>query len=158
MTDYDEYIASQSRAYMEHVRRLVSRRGVWALTIEQDEALLDGLRGIDYTREKVGGTAQQADIDSLLARLEANRAQHLANMAELVETVEDAQRRVALVDEPVLARLLLLRYVDDMAWEEVGRQLRYDPDHCRKFLHDKALVALFPHLPTEWRDPRPSAV
>ena len=155
--EHEDYLADQSRRYLEHVRRLVARKDVWALTIEQDEALLDGLRGIDYTREKVDGGGYVDKVADLLDRLEANRAQHLANMAELVEVVDDAQRRIGELS-PTHARLLMLRYVSDMPWRDVAERMVYNEDYCRKELHESALVEMHAHLPNEWRDPEPRAV
>ena len=155
--EHDDYLADQSRRYLEHVRRLVARKDVWALTIEQDEALLDGLRGIDYTREKVDGGGYVDRVADILDRLEANRAQHMANMSELVDVVEDAQRRIGMLS-PTHARLLMLRYVSDMPWRDVAERMLYNEDYCRKELHDAALLEMHAHLPNGWRDPEPKAV
>ena len=155
--EHEDYLADQSRRYLEHVRRLVARKDVWALTIEQDEALLDGLKGIDYTREKVDGGGYVDRVADILDRLEANRAQHRANMAELVDVVEDAQRRIGLLS-PAHARLLMLRYVSDMPWRDVAERMLYSEDYCRKELQTAALVEMHAHLPNDWRDPEPRAV
>lgn len=157
MTAYDDYLADQSRGYLEHIRRLVSRKDVWALTIEQDEALLEGVRGVDYRREKVDGSPTPPDWAEIIERIEANRAQHRANMTELVAAVEDAQHRIGKL-EPTHARLLLLRYVDDLAWQDVSERIVYSVDYCKKELHHAALVEMHEYLPTEWRDPEPRAV
>ena len=157
MDEWKRYLAAQSRAYMEHVRRLVASRATWDAIIEQDMALIDGLRGIDYTREQVSGGQYADRTAELLDRLEANRRQHEASMAALVEAVEDAQRRVSRIDAPY-STLLLLRYVSDLPWQEVAGRLHYSEFHCRRELHDEALAHLYDHLPQEWKDPRPSAV
>lgn len=155
--EMEEHMAEQSRAYLGHVRKLVGRKDAWELTIEHDGALLDGLRGIDYTRERVSGTPTPPEVVDLLERLERNMAQHQANMAELVDVVEDAKRRIMELDG-THARLLLLRYVEDMDWETVARRMFYSVDYCKKELHRAALVEMHGHLPTEWRDPRHPAV
>ena len=155
--EHDDYLADQSRRYLEHVRRLVARKDVWALTIEQDEALLDGLRGIDYTREKVDGGGYVDRTADILDRLEANRAQHRANMAELVDVVEDAQRRIGRLS-PTHARLLILRYVSDMPWRDVAERMLYSEAYCKQELHTAALVEMHGQLPNGWRDPEPRAV
>ena len=157
MGDYASLLASHSRAYLEHVRRLVGRKDVWAITIEQDEALLEGVRAIDYTREHVSGSRTQADVAEIMDRMERNREQHLANMAELEEVVEDAQRRIGRCS-PVHARLLLLRYVSDLPWGEVASRLVYSEDYCRKQLHDAALEEMHAHLPQEWKVPGHRAI
>lgn len=154
---FQDYIAAQSRSYLEHVRRLVARKDVWALTIEQDEALLEGIRALDYSREHVSGGTYHDNIVDILERLEQNRAQHSASMAELVDIVDDAQRRIGQLSPPH-ARLLLHRYVDDLPWQDVGERLGYSMDYCRKELHHSALVEMHDHLPTEWRDPRHRAI
>ena len=155
--EHEDYLADQSRMYLEHVRRLVSRKDVWALTIEQDEALLDGLKGIDYTREKVDGGGYVDKVADILDRLEANRAQHRANMAELVDVVEDAQMRIGCLS-PTHARLLMLRYVSDMPWRDVAERMLYSEAYCKQELHQAALVEMHGQLPTEWRNPEPRAV
>ncbi len=157
MDEYRRYIAGQSRAYMEHVRRLVASRATWEAIIEQDVALMEGVKGIDYTRVQVAGGQRADRMAELLDRLEGNRRQHEASMAALVEAVEDAQERVSRIDAPY-STLLLLRYVSDLPWGEVARRVHYSEDYCKKELQDAALVEMHAHIPTEWRDPSHRAV
>lgn len=152
----EEYRAGQSREYLEHVRGLVAKKAAWESIMEQDAALLEQLRAIDYRRERVDGTPTPPDIADLLDRLDANRARHAALMAELVEAVDGAQRTIMKLDAP-FCELLLLRYVSAWQWDDVAARLNYSTDYCRKELHDVALILLYWELPPMWRDPRPPA-
>lgn len=157
MDEYSSHKASQAKDYLDHVRRLVASRAAWEAIIEQDVALMEGLRGIDYAVEKVDGGHYRDRMAELLDRLEENRRQHDASMAALVEAVEDAQERISRLDAPY-STLLLLRYVSDMPWREVSDRLHYSEVHVRQRMHEDALVMLHGHLPTEWRDPEHRAI
>ena len=157
MDEMQQYLIDQSKDYLGHVRKLVSRRSVWALMIEQDEALLEGIKAVDYRREKVSGSPTPPDIAEIMDRLEYNKAQHKANMAELVEVVEDAQKRISNC-EPIHARLLLLRYIDDLPWQDISERMVYSLDYCKKELRTAALLEMYDYLPNEWRDPIHSAI
>lgn len=158
MDEWDRHRHETAKAWLDHVRGL--GRDVQRARDMRDrfEALADGARGIDYTREKVGGGQWADRLAEALCRLEEAQAEWAANLAAYAAEAEDAARRIGMLEDPAERAVLSAYYVDGAAtWDEVARGMGYSVQRVYQ-VRESATVEAYEVLPPGWRDPRHPAV
>ena len=155
--EYRRYLAAQSRRYMEHVAGIRSRVRSLEAQIAEAEETAAGVRGVDYTRDRISRQIAVDAVPQAVAKLDELGSRLADAAAEYADELEAAGAALMQV-EPLLAELLTYRYMRGMRWAEVALRMGYDEDHVRKYLHEAALVSLHPHIPHIWRDPLYSAI
>lgn len=157
LTEYEQLLANQSRAYLTHIVRLTKSESLWRGIVEKEEALIENLRAIDYSQEHVSGTSRSLDIADRLDKLEQNRTHHEASLVDLADAVSDAHDRITKL-EPVSGAIISLRYLHDLSWRDVSETIHHDYDYTRTHLHDAALLEMYEHLPIDWKIPEQRAI
>ena len=150
MTDeYTAWKASQARPWAESVRNAVCRLRQREAALEEVAARYDGLKATRY--DKTGGGACGGDqLAAMVDELDAMRAGWASALAEWTDEVaafEQALRRI----EPRYDALLTARYVRDMRWRDVAREMGLDEDYVRTHMATAALAALFDAMPPHLR-------
>ena len=156
MREYEDFIANESREWLEKVRTLKKRIDECDQMIEVVRYLAEP-KGIDYASQPGSGVNKDAIADVVAAMDELTgrwRDERLRLDAELDEALGIIYRLEG--KEPVLCSLLMYRYVAAMEWREVAKALSYSEDHCYK-LHRAALVAIHRFIPPMYRTDIPKA-
>lgn len=156
MDEWDKYRHDQARAWLEHVAKLKHAVDAASDMADMFRGLAEGARAIDYTRERVRGGEYRDRMAEAIASLDEAEAQWAANLVAFAEESRDAADRIARLPDAVEAQALLLHYVDGIAWERVCVRMNYSWDGMMS-LRRRAVLHMYDLMPTEWRDPMPSA-
>lgn len=154
--DYAAYMRMWSRRYLQRVRACVHT--VAMLRSEMDElyGMAAGVRGIDYSADRVSAPATDDAMVNAVERLDALRAEMDDELAECMQAVASAHAALANVRQPQRA-VLTCRYIEGRPWADVAAAVCYSVDYCKAELHDQGLVELFPYIPHEY-DELPEAL
>lgn len=98
---------------------------------------ITGIRGIDYSGIKVQTTPSpkmQESVDRLVS-LEEEITRKILEMELKKEKIVSQINRLKI---PVHIRILKLRYIDFLSWDEIADQTKYSPRQVYR-LHGKAL-------------------
>ena len=108
--------------------------------IEDLRAVLDGVRGIDYSRDKVlSGADPAARRDALLDRIVKLEVRWLSEQNSALDRLEDVKAVISAVQNPAYRELLELRYLQGIKLERVADVMGYSFDHVRH-MHGWALL------------------
>lgn len=94
--------------------------------------------GIDYSADRV----QTSPDDSMVKKIERimRRKRKLdKEIDELTAKMEQIRDEVNLVEDADSCRLLWLRYIEDLHWNEVAEVMYISEDYAKGALHDRAL-------------------
>lgn len=154
MGEYEDFIASESRKWLEHVRTLKGRIKTCDDMMEVVRRLAEP-KGIDYSKQPGGQSNKDAIADVVAAMdelTEAWRTERIRLTAELGE----ATSTIAKLDDAAQRTILLARYVDCLEWSDVASIAGYSEDHCYR-VHRAALASLHRFIPPDWRTELPRA-
>lgn len=147
----ETYRVQLASDYMERVRSL-RRRKLAAMDVYSE---LTGLRGIDYSRESMGGSCgSDALLEIVEQRTKARREVEVA-ISEYDDALMDAWRRINMLETDTHVRVLTLRYIKDTRWDSIAKIL-----HCsrRAAMESRrcALLELYDRLPNDCKAPKSS--
>ena len=113
-------------------------------------------KAIDYRRTKIDTLTDQAEISSSrLTGMPHNPSPIASALESAVCRKVDLEREIAaleiernaliaqidLLEDPVLSKLLMLRYVQETRWDEIMATMGYSETHIHR-LHREALESL----------------
>lgn len=156
MREYEDFIAEESRAYLDKVRTLKKRIDECDQMIEVIRYLAEP-KGIDYASQPGSGLNKDAiadvvaAMDELTGRWRDERLRLDAELDEALGIIYKLEGR-----ESTLCALLMYRYVSAMDWADVAEAMNYSEDYCYK-LHRAALVAVHRFIPPMYRTDIPKA-
>lgn len=155
--EYDSYCIAQAKAWLAKVRRLAAYERAMRDIAERQLEMADGLRGIDYSADRV---STASDGNAIPRAVEA----HLEAMADLAAIADDAARRIAeaaavvdAMDDPTEAAALARYYLGGDSWEQVCVDMGYTWQGMMA-IQRRALLHVYPLMPARERDPLPPAV
>lgn len=154
--EYREARIDCSLKYLEEVRDLAVRHRATDAYIRSLYEDAQGIGGIDYSRDVVGGTKGTDRLPNSVAMLIEMRERAESDAAEYFERKREARRLLDEMDG-TYGRLLLLRYVTVLPWVRVAEALNYREDYCRALRND-ALCEFYDYLPHAYRMPEQPAV
>ena len=167
MTEGERYKIQQAQPWLERVNIAAKAAKRAQLLVETLERIADGAGGIDYAREHVSGTEFRDRIADAMDGLLEARAKAETSMVEYRREVNEAARRLYPLDAEDFS-ILAACYFEGKdstrdAFEELNahrEQIGLEPYHGSTIYRkrDEALLAAYEYIPTEWRDPRPSAI
>lgn len=159
--EFAEYMRSWSRRYLQRVRATIHTVAQLRSEIAELEAMMDGVKGVDYTRDKVSASATDDAMVNAIARMESLRAEYRDELERYLQVQADAHSALRNVRQPWRA-VLTYRYVEGLSWASVTEQLakpgekkNYAEDYVRKELHDNGLLELYQFIP---HDELPEAI
>ena len=101
--------------------------------IESTGGINDGMpRGTDVS-DKTGRIA---------AMLADQKGQYEWTLVESIKKKQEIENTINQVEDPILARLLYDRYIENMSWKETAKDLPASESYTRGDLHKKALAAV----------------
>ena len=155
--EYDRYRYEQARAWLEHVRRLGIEADRIQGLVEAERASLDGVRGIDYTRERVSGTPMPPDIADLVDSLFEHIREYTASLSAYTDERMKAARALDGLEDARERQVLTGYYLMGRTWDEVRANLGYSWQGIMT-LRRRAIVSAYSVVPVEWRDPQHPAL
>lgn len=151
--EWESYKRNWSKRYLGRVRATVHTVTMLRSEIAELEAALEGLQGIDYSKDHIGGTDAEDMTIERIERLDSLRAEYAAELEDNLSVQALAHRALSHVGQPMRA-VLTYRYLEGKAWTDVVASLsddkKYSEEYCRKELHDKGLIDLYPFIPHEF--------
>lgn len=149
-----EFMEYAARRYMEHISnhdRLVAT----ALCGVAEARSRLGVAGVSY---ESGGKGHASDdrIPDALSRLHSALAEAEAELESYEEEMMRCKQALASMDDDVYRCLLKCRYVLGLSWQRTAECIGYSVQHS-KAMRRHALIALYPHMPEEWKSNLPNA-
>ena len=167
MTELERYKIQQAQPWLERVNIAARAAKRAQLLVETLERVADGAGGIDYTREHVSGGEYSDRLANAMDGLLEARAKAETAMVDYRREVNNAAWRLRDVDADSLAILAACFFEGKESTRDAFTQLNehrtslglepYQGSTIYK-KRDEALLAAYEFIPTEWRDPRPSAI
>lgn len=141
-----EYRIEESARYLERIHAMSVRLKGLNSTIEDLRHLVEGLRGQDYSKDRVRGSSDEdrlpstiASIDELIAEREAVAHQFDAEIARALYAIDK-------LESPECASALEMHYIADLPWSFIGEQLSYSKPGMMD-LRRRALCDFFDVMP-----------
>lgn len=112
---------------------------------EQEETLrleVDGLKGVGY--DSMGmpkGSSQPTDISDYIVRVEKTLSKIDDKKKEMQQIRLEIEEKIADVKDGTQSKILYLRYVKFMKWEDICAELRYSWKQMHR-MHSQALKNL----------------
>ena len=147
MTDeFRAYARHRARTYLVHVKSTYLTVATIRSELASIDRELDGVDGIDYTRDRVTGSASDDGMVALLERRDSLKAELEAELMDCLQLQADAHRALRNVSEPGRSALTL-HYLEGMTWTDTAARLGYSVAHVKGDVATQGLVELFPHIP-----------
>jgi len=155
--EFREYRIEQAGAWLDRIRRM----GVKVRTLEGEIAELradaEGLKALDYTRERVSMSPsgdRMAEIAALVFdKLDEFTDEYGGYMFER----ERARSCIMRLPDERHAAVLVRRYLSGQLWKEISESMGYDLRTVYRLRAD-GLCELYDLMPPTERDPIPSAM
>ena|GEM_PF-951731 len=144
--EFAQYMRMVSRRYLQRVRAAIHTIEMLRSEIAELDQMMDGVKGVDYTRDRVSAPANDDGMVNAIARAESLRAEYRDELAEHLQAKADAHAALAHVRQPWRA-VLTYRYLEGLAWADVAAKAGYSEAYCRGELHDNGLLELYAHVP-----------
>lgn len=156
MDEFIEWKRGQSMAWLQHIRDLI-----------RDEATIDGTLeairriaepgGIDYAKPVISKSVDVDVMTEVYCSMEEIAQEWRDKRLEIEEERNEARRIIFKLPEARHRQVLVFRYVDGKDWKAIAKAMNFTEDNCYK-LHSQAALALYDHLPGEWRTQIPDAL
>ncbi|MBQ2086151.1 MAG: hypothetical protein II464_07780 [Oscillospiraceae bacterium] len=124
------------KQYRRETERVIELNQSIAELEQQIDSISINLDGMPH------GTKISNNTQDLALRLAERKAlcENMTACAVLIR--EEVMDAIHKVDDPVLARLLYLRYIEGASWKDIAEDLHYDDAYVRSRLHSKALAQI----------------
>lgn len=152
--EFSSYMRGWSKRYLQRVRATIHTIAQLESEIAELDAMMDGVNGVDYSRDKVSGTAGDDAMANAIARRDSLRAELDEELGACLQAKADAHAALRNVRQPWRS-VLVYRYVEGMAWADVAAHAGYSEAHCKGDLHDNGLLELYQFVP---HDELPEAI
>ena len=157
--EFAEYMRMVSKRYLQRVRSTIHTVAMLESELAELDGMMDGLKAVDYSRDRVSAPATDDGMVNAIARMESLRAEYRDELDGHLQVKAGAHAALAHVRQPWRA-VLTYRYLQGLAWADVTARLaeqgeRYAEVYVRKELHDNGLLELYPHIP---HDELPDAI
>ena len=149
-----EFMEYAAKRYMEHIAnhdRLVAT----ALCGVAEAKSKLGIAGVSY-EPNGGGQPSDDRIPNALSRLHTALEDAEAELASYEAEMDRCKCALACIDDDVYRCLLKCRYVHGLSWRKTAECIGYSVQHA-KAMRRHALIALYPHMPEEWKANLPNA-
>lgn len=154
MQKTEEFMAYAAERYMLYISYLDSRVNVALAAVASARSKLD-IAGVNYESYSSGCSSDSLIPDGL-ARIEETLHKAEAELAEYNDEAEKAKEAIQHIDNEVFRDVLKCRYIFRLDWCHTAKAIGYSESHAKSF-RVPALIALYPHIPEEWKRNLPNA-
>lgn len=144
--EYAEHMRRWSKLYLQRVSSSVHTIAQIESEIAELDAMMDGVRALDPTRERVNAPANDDAMVNAISRKEALRAKYDEELESHLQVKAAAHAALANVRQP-WRKVLTYRYLLGLSWKEVAEKAGFSKDHCKSDLHENGLLELYPFIP-----------
>lgn len=149
-----EFMEYAARRYMEHISHYDQLVATALCGVAEARSRL-GIAGVSYEASG-GGTASDDRIPSSLSALQAALDAAKAELDAYEDEMVRCRQALAAVEDDTYRCLLKCRYVHRLSWQKTAECIGYSVQHS-KAMRRHALIALYPHMPEEWKVNLPNA-
>lgn len=139
--------------YMNHVSFLDKNINVALAGVAFAKSKLD-ISGISY--DSCSGGSGGDVIPDKLSALEKAVDDAESELVGYMEEMNQAKNALKAMDNEVYRAVLKCRYILKLDWLHTAQAIGYSESHA-KSLRPPALIALYPHIPEEWKRNIPNA-
>lgn len=126
MTDeFERYCISVADQFLKRVKGLAMRQASAHDALEQQIAIRDALKGIDYSVQKVAGDSPDTRLVETIERIDELIVQYEAALADYDAGVRHARGILARMDDQSHAAILERYYLVGQTWRQVGAAVGY---------------------------------
>lgn len=150
----DEFMEYAAERYMNHIKHLERNINVALASVASARNKLD-IAGVSY-EDHVKGSCTDSAIPDGLSKLEVALNEAETELQGYNEEMEQAKKAIRALDNELYRCVLKCRYILDLNWCHTAKALGYSESHA-KSLRRPALIALYPHIPEEWKTNLPNA-
>lgn len=144
--EFAEYMRMVSKRYLQRVRSTIHTVAMLESELAELDGMMDGLKAVDYSRDRVSAPATDDGMVNAIARMESLRAEYRDELDGHLQVKAGAHAALAHVRQPWRA-VLTYRYLQGLAWADVAERAGYSEAYCKGELHDNGLLELYPYVP-----------
>ncbi len=157
--EFADYMRSWSKRYLKRVRSTIHTIAMIRSEIAELDAMMDGIKAVDYSRDKVTASPSDDGMVNAISRMESLKAEYRDELDANLQAQADAHAALKHVRQPWRS-VLTYRYLQGLAWADVTAKLGADGEayaevYVRKELHDNGLLELYAYIP---HDELPDAI
>lgn len=156
MTMESSYRADIAQCWCMSIRQTVTRIQTIKMDCELLASEIDGIKGISYECEGVHGGGMEHGDDRLAAaiiKMDEYRERLADAMLQLIDERTLFDSALSRMENQSYARLIKLRYLHNMEWSDVAKQVPYSYDHLCTYAHTSALLQLYDCMPKSMQIP-----
>lgn len=150
--EYDRYKRAQAARWLEYVGKIRSECDSLEDSIQAAHDRATGLSGMDYSMPAVSSSPSSDAIPNSVIRMQSMVSDLCARLGELVEEQQAAEAALSCMQDVAGREALRRHYLNGQTWESTCVAMAYTYDGMMT-LRRRALVELYDHMPTKWRDP-----
>ena len=143
--EFAEYMRMVSKRYLQRVRSTIHTVAMLESELAELDGMMDGLKAVDYSRDRVSAPATDDGMVNAIARMESLRAEYRDELDGHLQVKAGAHAALAHVRQPWRA-VLTYRYLQGLAWADVAERAGYSEAYCKGELHDNGLLELYPYV------------
>lgn len=151
MSEWEDYKADQARAWLERVRSLGAKAETVRAVIEDERAMMDGIRSPDPSSQRTGGASDDAMVNAV-ERLETHVRDYIVRLAEYEDERAEAVGCLDLMESDTERAVLTYRYLLGWEWRRICSVMSYSYGGIHK-LTRRALVDCYEVMPVKEREP-----
>ncbi len=155
--EYAEWKAEQARKYLRRVRRAGIECARLEAKIADEYAKAEGVSGIDYSSDKVAGSANPDAIPNAVARITDLIREYAADLAGYEDERHQAYDTLMQMPKRNERDALAFHYVLGYDWPKVRERMGYTKDGMDSLVK-RALANYWDYMPRMERDILPPAV
>ena len=144
--EFAAYMRMVSKRYLQRVRSTIHTVAMLESELAELDGMMDGLKAVDYSRDRVSAPATDDGMVNAIARMESLRAEYRDELDGHLQVKAGAHAALAHVRQPWRA-VLTYRYLQGLAWADVAERAGYSEAYCKGELHDNGLLELYPYVP-----------
>ena len=111
------------------------------MQIQELTETMDGLKAQQISDMPKGNGLPQSAIETAVIKLESLRDLYAGRLADWCDSQRTIEQEIEDKLSPVQAAVIRAYYFRRKSWEEVAKELRYDPRTVTR-IHGSALIAL----------------
>lgn len=144
MTDeFQQYCISVAEEFLKRVRGLTLRQASAHDAINQQIAILDGLKAIDYSVSQIsGGSSHDSRLVEVIEKIDGMVSQYRAMVDDWQTAIGHAKDILARMDDQLYASVLERYYLSGHTWRSIAASMGYSVDNIYK-IRPYALVAFY---------------
>lgn len=144
--EFADYMRGWSKRYLQRVRSSIHTVAQLESEMAELDEMMDGIRGVDYSREKVSAPANDDGMVNAISRMESLKAEYRDELDAHLQVKADAHAALRNVRQPWRS-VLTYRYLHGMPWADVAASVGYSEVHCKGELHSNGLLELYAFIP-----------